>query len=237
MNISQSQISLYRFCPHAYEQSYRFDHDAIMFNPAVMEVGRRVHDAIDHYYRHHYSSNLIEEDILSRVYGVLRAEWDITLPADYLKKAYTCLQNFAKFEIQNITEGVTTKPLTEVKIPADGMYGIVDYVDLNRPKVVDFKTNAYASVGYENKMQATVYKILVRHRFNIELDEFTFEFLYPGNNRTVRFAGKEMESIEQEVINYKNKIQESWKTLQFPKEPRTPSSCRNCDYKFYCGGI
>ena len=234
MNISQSQINLYRFCPYAYKLHYQDKQEGITFDPSVFEVGRRVHDSIDAYYGNHYHSNVVEQEVLYKVYNILRNDWDTTLPASYLKKAYQCLQNFAKFEINNIKEGITTKPLTEVKIPSNGLYGIVDYIDLTKPKVVDFKTNSYASVGYDNKMQATMYKILVKNRFNLKLDEFTFEFLYPGNTKTVRFAGKEFEEIEKELHSIKDKIQESWISSNFPKEPKTERTCNSCEYRYYC---
>jgi len=234
MNISQSQINLYRFCPYAYKLSYKDKCESIMYDPSVMEVGAQVHDAIDHYYKNHYQVYKTEEEVLQKVYSILRTKWNTFLPASHLKKAYQCLQNFAKFEINNIKEGIMTKPFSEVKIPADGLYGIVDYVELTKPKVVDFKTNSYASLGYDYKMQAMMYKILVKHRFGIELDEFSFEFLYPGVTKTVYFAGKEFEEMEKELYTIKERIQASWTTDVFQKVPRTEKSCNSCEYRFYC---
>jgi len=236
MNVSQSQINLYRFCPYAYKLSYKDKCESIMYDPSVMEVGAQVHDAIDHYYKNHYKVYETEDEVLRKVYEILRIDWNCYLPASHLKKAYQCLQNFAKFEICNIKEGTTTKPLSEVKIPVDGLYGIVDYIDLTKPKVVDFKTNSYASLSYENKMQAVMYKILVKNRFNLELDKFSFEFLYPGVTKTVNFAGKEFEEMEKELHSIKDKIHESWAVDVFPKEPRTEKSCNSCEYRFYCKG-
>ena len=41
MNISQSQINLYRDCPYAYAMRYKFKKEGIWFDPNIMEVGKR----------------------------------------------------------------------------------------------------------------------------------------------------------------------------------------------------
>ena len=232
--ISQSQINLYRKCPYAYYLRYALKKESIFWNPTLFEVGSRVHDAIDVYYKNHYVSDATEEEVLNKVYGALRREWDVTLPAELLKKAYTCLCNFSSFEAHNNSKG-RTKPFNECKIYVDDMMGIIDYVDLNSKTLVDFKTNGRAGLGYSYKMQAVMYRMLAKSKFNIDVDYFKFFFLYPNEWRTVKFGDGTTE-VAEEMIDYKNKIKESWETGVFPKAPRT-KSCGSCEYKFYCDGV
>jgi len=236
MNISQSQINLYRSCPYAYALRYLYKKEGIWWDPSVVEVGKRVHDAIDAYYKHHYVIYNKPGDILKKVYEILRAEWDTTLPADYLAKAYVCLTNFAEFEMNNINKGIKVKPLTEVHIHANGLYGIVDYIDLNRRKSIDWKTNTRAGIGWANRLQAVMYRKLIREHFKFEISYFTFQYLYVDEPRIVKFD-KKTEQVEIEMYEYIEKIKEAWKTKNFPQEPRTPSACNSCQFHYYCGGI
>jgi len=232
--VSQSQINLYRSCPYAYFLQYHLKKQPIMYDPSIMEVGRRVHDAIDAYYKGCYSNETGEENILAETYGILRSEWDTTLPANYLKKAHTCIVNFAKWEANNIGH-LATKPITEIKIYSGDLMGVVDYLDLNKPKAVDFKTNTRAMLNHDYKMQAVMYKLLIKNKFAIDINNFSFLFLFTGETKDVYVNGGTLLEIEKELIMYKDKILESWKTMNFPKQPRT--SCKGCAFKYYCGGV
>jgi len=234
-NISQSQINLFRKCPYAYALRYIYKKEGIWFDPSIIEVGSRVHDAVDRYYRNHLQLNGSVEDIRNKVYEILRSEWDITLPVDYLTKAYTCVCNFAEFEYKN-RKGRRGVPLTEVKIYSNGLMGIVDYLDLNQPKIVDFKTNTKAFVSYDYKMQAAMYKLLVKEEYDIDLTHFTLQFLYPNEIRQIKYDDKLL-SIQRDIEDYVKKIQDAWKNMNFPKEPKTPKTCNSCQYSYYCGGI
>jgi len=106
---------------------------------------------------------------------------------------------------------------------------------LNSRTLVDFKTNGRAGLGYNYEMQAVMYRMLAKSKFNIDVDYFKFFFLYPNEWRTIKFGDK-TKKVAEEMIDYKNKIKESWDTGVFPKAPRT-KSCKSCEYKFYCGGV
>lgn len=233
--ISQSQINLYRNCPHAYELHYRCGYEAMMYDPAILYVGRSVHEAIDNYYKHCYTKTNDKSHILALTYRQLRDNWDTTMPVEFLKKAYTCLQNFAEFEAQN-NHDLTTKPLTEVKLYADNFMGIIDVVDLVHQRCIDWKTNARASLGYNYKLQAMLYKYLIKHQFDIDLKQFDFVFLAPNEIRTVRFNNPKLKDIAQDIYAYKEAILKSWQTGEFPKQPKTANTCKYCAYRYYCEG-
>jgi len=235
-NISQSQINLFKHCPYAYALRYIHKKEGIWFDPSIIEVGSRVHDAIDIYYKNYYLANGTEEQIKNQVYEILRNKWtDNSLPAKYLQKAYTCVCNFAKFE-KHMLKGRRMKPLTEVKIYNDGLMGIVDYLDLNTPKIVDFKTNTRAGVGYNEKIQAVMYKILIKKEYDIDLPYFTLQYLFPGETRVVKYDNKVME-VEADLYNNIEYIKGAWDSKMFPKKPRTPKACNSCQYNYYCGGV
>jgi len=236
MDVSQSQINLFRKCPYAYYLRYEFKKQPIMFDPSVMEVGKKVHTAIERYYRDCFQTEASKDEILYNIYSILKLDWDVLLPADYLRKAYQCLKHFSEFEFNNINNGNEVKPLSELKIKADGLYGIIDYFSPNKEKVIDFKTNTKAYIGYDNKMQAVMYKILIKQKFNIDINYFTLQFLYPGEVRTIKFD-KKLEKIEEDLYDYVKKIEEAWRRNHFPKLPRTEKTCNGCDYKYYCGGV
>lgn len=235
--ISQSQINLYRNCPHAYELKYRYNREPMMYDPSVMEVGKRVHDTIDHYYKNHYVPEHSEQEILNITYNILKNQWDKTLPASYLLKAWKCLITFAKFEISNHEGGIETKPLTEVKIYSEDLMGIVDYLNLNKQKVIDFKTNTKAYLSYENKLQAIMYQKLIKDKFNINIENFGFVFLFIDSEpKDVWLGDPELKDIEKDLYKYRDKIKESWLTMNFPKAPKNENQCSRCDYRFYCSG-
>jgi len=232
-SISQSQINLYKSCPHAYGLKYLDGHEPMFYDPAIMYVGKMVHDAADYYYKHCYTKNNDKATILSLSYRHLRDNWDTTLKVEYLKKAHQCLCNFAEFEAGNNHE-LVTKPITEIKIYANDIMGIVDYIDLNNQNAIDFKTNARASLGYSYKMQAVMYKLLIKHQFNIDLKKFRFQFLFVNDYRDVHFSNPKLQQIEQDLKSYVEQIKEAWTTLNFPKNPKTKNTCRWCNYRFYC---
>jgi len=208
-----------------------------MFDPSVMEVGKRVHDAIDVYYKNYYVVETNEQNILSTIYGILRNQWDTTLPADFLRKAYACLVNFAKFEAKNNGNGFATKPLTEIKIYSGDLMGIIDYLDLTTPRAVDFKTNTKAGIYYDYKMQAVMYRKLIYDKFNTNIKTFHFEFLYTGETKDVYLDDLKLLEIEQDLYSYRDKIKDSWASMSFPKAPLTDGGCKSCNFRYYCGGI
>lgn len=234
--ISQSQINLYRSCPYAYKLKYLDNCEPMFYDPEVMYVGKMVHDAIDNYYKHCYSKSNDKHNILSLTYRQLRDNWDTKVSVDYLKKAYQCLQNFTEFEANNNHE-LATKPLTEVKIYANDIMGIVDYIDLQNERFIDWKTNAKAGLGYNYKMQAVMYKKLINHQFNIDIENFDFLFLTPNETKTIKFKYMKLDNIEQDLLTCKEQIKEAWRTLEFPKNPRNDSTCKYCNYRFYCEGM
>jgi CRISPR/Cas system-associated exonuclease Cas4 (RecB family) len=207
-----------------------------MYDPSIMEVGKRVHNAIDSYYKNYYNKEATEENVLATTYGILRNQWDTTLPPEFLKKAHTCVVNFAKWELNNL-DGLATKPITECKIYSGDLMGIIDYLDLSRQRAVDFKTNSRSGISYDNKVQAVMYRKLVYEKFNINIKNFSFMFLFTGETMNVYLDDLKLLEIEKELIMNKDKILESWRTMSFPKEPRTPKGCGNCAYRFYCGGV
>ena len=241
--ISQSQILKYRECPYSYAMHYKYKKQGIMWDPEVFNVGRTVHDVIDTYYKHHYTTETSEEIIYSTTYNILRNEWERILieekpkdAANQLKKASICLRNFAEFEASNINTSIPSKPLTEVKIYSGELMGIIDWFDPTRTLAIDFKTNTVAGVGYGNKLQATMYRELIKSMYDIDIEYFTFYFLYPNKKRYVKF-GSATDQIYDDIIMYKDAILSSWKTGKFPKKPRTKSGCNGCQFKYYCGGV
>jgi len=235
LDISQSQINLFRQCPYAYALRYIHKKEAIMWDPSIVEVGSRVHQAIEDYYK----CSIIgknKEGIFEKVYQILRNDWDTTLPASFLKKAYVCLEHFAEFEMNNINKGREVLPMSEVDIRCNGLRGIIDYLDLSNNKLIDFKTNTRAGIGYANKMQAVMYGILVKEKFNYDIPYFTLQFLYPGETRIIKYDSK-LDKVREQLYDYVEQIQESWRRQHFPKLPRTKSTCNNCNYRFYCDGV
>lgn len=235
-SISQSQINLYKYCAHSYELKYRYNYEPMMYDPLVVEVGKRVHNAIDSYYKNYYNSIYSIQQIEDITYNILRNQWDTKLSANLLKKAHLCIHNFAKFESEN-NNGLATKPLTEVKIYSGDIMGIVDYLDLNKQKVIDFKTNASARIGDDNKMQAVMYQKLIKDQFNINIEKFGFQFLYVDDYKEVSLYDPSLKMIAEELIMYKDKIKESWQTMFFPKNPKNESVCKRCEYRYYCEGV
>ena len=215
---------------------YKFKKEGIWFDPNIMEVGKRVHKAIEYYYKHAYKPDTSEEDILAKSYFFLRREWDNSLPAELLNKSYSCLSNFAKYEADNINRGIRNPPTVELKLVVDGMIGYLDSFNQKVGKACDFKTNTKPSVGYSYKLQATMYKYLLEKTLGMTITSFDFVFLFTGEVKQVRFS-KATDKILDDIFYYKDCINASWKNDKFEKQPRTKSMCNWCQYKYYCGGV
>jgi len=126
--------------------------------------------------------------------------------------------------------------MTEVKIESDGLLGYIDYINLDTMQILDFKTNTKSSISYEYKIQFHMYRRLLKQKYNIDISEFTFLFLYTNEEKTITLT-KSIKKIEDDLDMYINNIRSSWKTDTFEKKPRLKSSCKSCEYRFYCGGI
>lgn len=228
--ISQSAISLYRYCPYAYYLRYKLRCEPMFWDRSAMDTGSYSHESIDKYYKFHFDVDIEKDYILANTYSELSKVWDRSLEIEEFQKAYQCLQNHSEWEYRNLQNGLITKPLTELKLCHKGYYGIIDYLHLDNFKPVDFKTGKYASLSYEYLMQAYVYKVLIDSEFGKNIENFYFFFLYPNEWRTVKFGTDKINKIGEEVEKMKNDILEE----KFPKEPRTNRGCENCDYKYYC---
>ena len=232
--LSQSSLSLYRQCPYAFRLSYLSKQEPIFWDPTVLDVGKLVHDAIDLYYKNDYLTEGSADDILYYSYSYLKKSWDVSLKVEDLLKAHTCLDNHSRWEHKNTLSEFNTKPLTEQKISQDGYYGILDYIDLNNCKVIDWKTGKNAYVSYEYRMQAHVYKTLFEKEFNVKVKKFQFYFLYPNEFRTISFEKEKQKQVALETEKLKNDVVNSLSDGEFPKKPRTDNGCRNCDFVYYC---
>jgi len=231
--ISQSALNTFRDCPFAYK-CYRERKDAVFFNQDVLDIGNYVHKAIDRYYKNHYLLEGTTEDILNISYNHLKEIWDTSFTAEHLKKAYTSLHNHALWESKNINEGITSKPLTEVKIDGEGFYGIIDYIDLNLNKTIDWKTGSYPSLSYNYRVQAEIYKILFESKFNQNLKKFYFFFLPVDKWRVVDYSSEKQISVRRDIMELKEKIDKAIENDEYLKQPRTENMCKNCQYKLYC---
>jgi len=228
--ISQSAISLYRFCPYAYYLKYKKRCTPMFWDMSAMDTGRYAHDAIDKYYKFHYDAEESRDYILANTYEELKKIWDTSLDIENFKKAYQCLENHADWEYRNITDGLQTKPLTELKLSQKGYFGYLDYVHLQNWKPVDFKTGKHANLSYNYRLQAYVYKVLLEAEFGKPVNHFYFYFLHPNEWRTVSFGKDKQIKVGEDVENYKLRIEDE----DFEHEPRLPNNCKNCEYKYYC---
>lgn len=236
--LSQSAIGLYRTCPYAYKLHYIDRCQPIFWEPAYLEIGSIVHDSIDFYYRHNFLQHAnSSEDILYYTYKKLKEDWpesSSTMTPEFFLKAYECLQNHAKWEYQLLQRGQRTCPLTELKIPEKGFFGIIDYVDLNNDVVIDWKSGSSAYLSHDYRMQAAIYKVLYDAKFGRNLTHFQFFFLGANQWRTVRYDTEKQEEVLKETLEFKDKIQQAYEDDIWPKEPRLPTECKNCQYKLFC---
>ena len=232
IHISQSAMSRFRDCPYAW-YCYINRKEPMFFNQEVLDIGRYVHDAIDRYYTNHYSNDRTKEQILFKLYDILKEIWDLTLPPEGLKKAYTCLEHFSEWEYKNISKGIEN-PITEADIYGDGFHGIIDYFDVMSENAIDWKTNTFPVLSYGYKMQSVIYKKLISHEFNVDIKYFNFFFLMPNTWRVVKYDNPKIKSVEKDVNTLYQEMMKCYNEGYFPKKPRTPSLCKNCVYKFYC---
>lgn len=232
--ISQSAMNLYMDCPYGWYLKYIEKREPMFWDPSVLDVGSIVHDVLDSYYKVHYISEGTDNDILIEVYNILKKRWDTTLLPDQFKKAYICLQNFSKWEFNNLLSGIRTKPLTEVKADESGFYGIIDYVNKKTENVIDWKTNTYPIMTQGYKLQAAIYTVLYEKKFKKKLRAFKFYYLYPNIVRRLPCDTPEMRENIKKAETLRNSILKSKEDNDFPKQPRTEKGCRNCLYKYYC---
>lgn len=232
--ISQSAINLYRKCPYAWYFKYIEEKEPMFPDHNILDVGSQVHEAIDIYYKMHYFTKASSTDILMETYNILRRKWDITLLPEQLKKAYVCIENFSKWEYNNICNKIQTKPCTEIEINIDGFYGIIDYADIINSIAVDFKTNKYPNIYDDYNVQAAIYKILYELQFDSNLKQFKFFFLYPNVIKNIKYDTEKMNLLAKEVEQQKNEIIHIYESKEYPKKPKKKKECERCLYRFYC---
>ena len=231
--ISQTGLSIYRNCPFAF-YCYRSKKEPIFFNQDILDTGKYVHDALDRYYRQQYLTKGTMDDILAKTYENLSGSWDVTLPIDEFKKSYTCLQHHAKWEETQINNGIAIQPLTEEHLKHDIFHGIIDYIDLPKNRVMDWKTNKSANISFEYKMQSYIYKLLYESKFKTDLKIFEFYFLYPDEIKVINFSSSGMSEAIQEVNQLRELIKKSYEQHDYPKQPKSETLCKNCQYRLYC---
>lgn len=234
--ISQSALSLFRDCPYAFKLRYFDKEEAVFFDPTILDVGKYVHDAIDMYYKHHYESHQTAEEVLYYSYSELKKIWDTFLLPEHLLKAFECLSNHAKWEYEQRKVGISVQPFSEVEISYGGYFGLIDYVDLTKKNVIDWKTGKKAYLSYEYRMQAHIYKTLFEGKFGTSLDKFFFFFLYPNEFRMVSYQTSSQKKVGLETEKLKEQLIEALDNGCFEQQPRTDSKCRYCNYNFYCKG-
>lgn len=232
--ISQSALALFRKCPYAYKLKYIHKCKQMFYDPSILDLGSYVHDAIDKYYRKRFLTDGTVDDILIESYDELKKLWDPSLTPEQLKKAYTCLENHAQWEYGNLSLGMRTKPFTEQKLKHMGYFGIIDYIDLPRKQVIDWKTGKKAYLSKDYRMQAHIYRILFEEEFGMDLPYFLFFFLYPNQWRKVTYDSEKQKKVGEETDALKNKLLEAWDTGEFEKCPRTKNACKYCELAYYC---
>ena len=228
--LSQSGITKYRDCPYAFYLHYKCNCEPMFYDTEAMDVGGIGHKSIEFYYKNHFSTDTNPEEILYYTYDKMKSLWDTSFSIENYQKIYRCLENHAIWEYQNISNGQTNKPIIEKKMNHCGYFGIADYIYLPKRKVIDFKTNKYASVSYNYRMQAYVYKVLFENEFDTKLKDYYLYFLYPNEWRKISYEKENQKKVGLETEILKNKILNG----EFPKKPRYPTMCRNCEYKYYC---
>jgi len=231
--LSQSALTTFHDCPKAYE-FYKDRVQGMFWDFDPLDIGKYVHKALEDYYKKSFLTKGDADDIVIESYHWLKKTWDVTFPPEYLKKAYTCLENHAQWESNNINNGMNTEPLVEVEITKNGYHGIIDYVDLVKDKVIDWKTNTWPTLSYTYRMQASVYKELYDAKFNRDLTHFYFFFLYSNTWRTVKYNTEKQKEVAEYVRKLKDEVKDCYQDEEFPRKPRTDKMCENCLYKWYC---
>ena len=228
--ISQSALSLYRNCPYSYKLKYVDKCTPIFYDTVPMDVGGLVHDSIHLYYRDGYDTTLDSEDIFDITYSYMKNNWDLSFPIDDYKKAYDCLKTHANWEYNNVKKGLIIKPMSELKLSANGYYGIIDYVNLQNNTLIDWKTNKHSILSYEYRMQAEVYRELFEVNFKKSIDKFYFFFLFNNEWRIVDYSSSKQLQVRKELKQMLDDVHNK----KFDKNPRLPSSCKNCAFSYYC---
>jgi len=227
--VSQSALNKFRDCPKQYWFGYCTDFQPIYYSQDAFDVGKYAHKAIELYYKHSFVFGATEEEILFYSYKNLKKVWDTTLSVADFSKAYTSLQNHANWlseyelsEIPSVEDDVYTKK----------WHAIVDF--RTSKKVIDWKTNKYASLSYQYRIQAQINKWAIDGKYGTNLEHFYFFFLYPNEWRTVAFNKKSQLKVAQEVLMLYEAMQKAYDNDEFLAKPRTEHGCNGCPYHYYC---
>jgi len=229
--VSQSRLSIFRECPFRYKLASIYKLDPIFFTLEHMDVGKYVHKSIELFYKHNFTLKASQNDILYYTYNNLKSIWDTSLGTELYTKAYTCLQHYSLWQSDY---DLLTMPVAEDDIYSKKWHGIVDWFYIPKQKAIDWKTNKSASLSYEYRMQAQIYKWLIESKYNINLSHFYFFFLYPNEWRTVAFDKESQKKVADDVLDLYDKMSNAYDDDCFPKEPRIQSACSGCAYRFYC---
>ena len=239
ISISQSSLNLFNDCPFAYYLK-TLKLNPMYYNTKGFEVGTVVHDTLDYFYKHRYDKNMEYEDIYYYTYEIMKKYWKNDMDQEDYVKIVRCLKNHATwlakkdFEKTPVTEGFVDIPFTDEDDEEEGWLGYIDFIDPSNKQVIDWKTNTRAVLSKNYRIQAEVYRILMKKKFGIELDYFDFFFLYNNEWRRVKYSTPAQKKIKKELMEIRERMIAAIKEGKFPKNPRTEKMCKWCPYRYYC---
>lgn len=232
-NISASQVKTHSSCPKQYEYRYISDREPTKENEKYLQLGSRVHEAIE---------NVIGDDesrskdkrmlssMLQKEYHQLE-EYDV--PDDIYDDGIKCCKTAARVIEKCDIEPVHIEKRQEYQIEHDGLStGVTAIMDVvTESKVWDWKTGRIRDeTSHEEKIQGSIYMAGFLELMGHPPDEVVFAYLKEEKIRKIEPG----DDVWDYMVNYARKLMMSKEQSQFRATPG--SQCYFCGYEFLCDG-
>jgi len=157
---------------------------------------------------------------------------------EYKKKGKEILKEYYKKHKDNWPQVISLEQGINLKIGGRRIYGKIDRVDDLGEKgiqIVDYKTGQAKEkekIGIDEKEQLLIYQMATRQAMDKNISNL--QFYYLDNNSEINFLGtdKELQEMEEKIIERIEEIEKSAKTGVFLPKPGV--LCKFCDFREIC---
>lgn len=231
-NISASQVKKHAQCPMAYWFAYISDKEATKRKSVYLDLGSRVHEAIEEALTAESPPPLDHEQALkAAIQNLYREKEQYDLPDDHYQDGMQYCAKAAEYIAKRDPDIQAVELRKEYRIERDdistGVTAIMDVIADG--EIWDWKTGRIRDdTPHEEKIQGSIYMAAYLEEYGEEPEKIRFIYVKEGK---IRSLDPEDDIWEYMLVRAKALL-ESKRTGQF--KPKPGDHCYWCDYEFWC---
>lgn len=236
-NISASQVKCHSQCPKQWEFRYRSDTEPTNTDMSYLNMGSRVHEAIENVIEGKSGDSFSDERLLkSAMTNEYRDLDQYDVPDKLFDTGINCCKTAAKFLASEQPEIRDIEAREEFHIENErfvtGVTGIMDVV--TDSEVWDWKTGKIYDDKSENahkeKIQGATYMAAYLSKYGEPPENIVYVYLKEGKKRTIEPNDETWDYL----LLYAEELVKSKESGEFP--PKPGDQCYWCGYEMDCPG-